>query len=439
MKNVYLDYAAATPIDPRVTRAMRYGESLFGNPGSLHKKGQAASAAIFKARRTFADKIGAKYDEIIFTGSATEANNLALKGAVEAFRNQQSTTNHQPPQIIVSAIEHESVLETARELEQKGVEVIFCPVSRGGLVDLKKLKGLLSENTILVSIGYANNEIGVIQPISKIATIIREFRNESGVRSTRGTKDAEKTRASITFKAPRTSTTVKTTRANYPLFHTDAVQAFQYLDCSVDKLGVDLMTLSAHKIYGPKGVGLLYIRNQELRIKNQAKQPEAMIHNSRFVIQPTIMGGGQEFGLRSGTENTTAILGFSEAVRISTAIREKEKSRLLKLRDFFWTKLNQEIPGLKLNGSILNRLPNNLNIYFPKMSAAELLVRLDLQGISVSAGSACRARQATPSYVIQALGYSRTRANHSLRFSFGRETRKSDLVYTARVLKGLLK
>ncbi len=257
MEHIYLDYAATTPVHPRVLRAMEpYFSERFGNAGSLHSFGQEAIAAIDRSRETIANAIGAQFREIIFTGSATEANNLALRGSIRGLtqtvrgltqKNIKTTTqkfsvSHREvsvslqPRLIISAVEHESILETARDLENDGTEVIIIPVDRHGIVDLKKLKSALNERTILVSVMYANNEIGTIQPIAKISEIIRNFREELRIKNNELRK---RKKASFII----------------PLFHVDAVQALQFLDCNTQDLGIDLMTLSAHKIYGPKGIG----------------------------------------------------------------------------------------------------------------------------------------------------------------------------------------
>ncbi len=229
---IYLDYAASTPVDPEVEKAMRpYFRKIFGNPGSLHWFGQEASAAVFEARQKIAKALGAKYNEVFFTGSATEANNLALRGSLMSLKSLKFE-----PKVIVSSIEHESVLETARNLEKSGVKVAYIPVDKNGIVRIDILKKELDEDTVLVSVMYANNEIGTIQPIKEITEIIKNFKIQN----------------------PKSKIQ----------FHTDAVQALQFLDCNVQNLGVDLMTISAHKIYGPKGIGALYIRNSELRITN---------------------------------------------------------------------------------------------------------------------------------------------------------------------------
>lgn len=363
MRRIYLDYAASTPVDSEVEKAMRpYFWKVFGNPGSLHWFGQEASAAVFEARQKVAKVLGVKYNEIFFTGSATEANNLALRGV--------------KGKIIVSVIEHESVLETAKDLEKSGVKVSYIPVDKNGIVKIDALKKEIDENTVLVSIMYANNETGTIQPIKELVKIVKDFN-------------------------PKV------------LFHTDAVQALQCLDCNVENLGVDLMTISAHKIYGPKGIGALYVR------------ANSKLQNPNF--KPQITGGGQESGLRSGTENVPYIVGFGKAIEITEKIKFKEFKRLSGLSKYFWKEIKKKVPKAELNGSFEKRLSNILNIFFPGCSAQDRCIELDLKGVAVSPGVACAARSAEPSYVIKALGFSSDRASSSLRFSFGRPTTKKEL------------
>ncbi|MDO8430293.1 MAG: cysteine desulfurase family protein [bacterium] len=391
MQRYYFDYAAGTPVDPIVEKAMRpYWAEKSGNPGSLHFFGQEASAGVFNARDTIAKALGCNYKEVIFTGSATEANNLAVRGVVRSFRLKFPGIK---PKIIVSTIEHESVLETARDLERDGVEVVYLPVDKNGLVDLKKLKDALDERTILVSVMYVNNEVGSIQPIKMISDMVKNFRGSN----------------------------------NYPLFHTDAVQAFNYLNCNVNDLGVDLLTLSSQKIYGPKGCGLLYIRSQKLNVKSQML--------GRNFISPIITGGSaQEYGLRAGTENVPAIVGFGKAIELVSNSRELENKRLRKLQEYFLAQMKKIAPKAKLNGpeNLKNRIPNNLNFYFPSRenesgTAQDLLIKLDLAGFAVSPGAACTARTCQPSHVLKAMGYSDERATSSLRFTFGRPIFKSDI------------
>lgn len=434
MKRIYLDYAATTPVDPVVFKAMQpYFSEGFGNPGSLHSFGQAASRAVFLARRTIAQAIGADYREIIFTGSATEANNLALRGIIKGIRNQElGIRSNRPknsiihnskfiiPRIIVSAVEHESVLETTKDLEKQDVEVIYLPVSREGFVDLEKLQSSLNERTVLVSIMYANNEIGTIQPISEIAQIISDFRKQIANRKAQSVND------------------LRLALSAMPLLHTDAVQALQYLDCGVNNLKADLMTISAHKIYGPKGIGALYVRG--FRDQGMGSNTRNHLNPIGYTLNPIITGGGQESGLRSGTENIPSIVGFAKAVELVIKSRKKESLRIRSLRDYFWGKIRSMDNKAELNGVSPSgaRLPNNLNVHFPKSSAQDLLIKLDLAGIAVSAGSACSSRATQPSYVLKALGLDELRAASSLRFTLGRPTTKLEIDKTLKVIKNLI-
>jgi len=393
MDRLYLDYAASTPVDPRVFKAMEpYFSEKFGNAGSLHSFGQDAIAAVDHARETIAHGIGAAFREVIFTGSATEANNFVVRGAAQlagrtALRNAK---------IIVSAIEHESILESARHLEHEGVEVVYAPVDEQGVVDPEAIAATIDDRTVLVSIMYANNEIGTIEPVKAIADAIASFR-----------------RKRATSKNP----------AAYPLFHTDAAQAPQFLTCRVGDLGVDLMTLSSHKIYGPKGAGVLYARN-----------PQGM--------PPLLFGGGQEFGLRSGTENVPAIVGFGAAFEIAARMQESERERIGELKKYLWERIRTIVPDAEVNGIDPERepdsqksLPNILNVYFPKRRSQELLTKLDLAGLAISAGSACHSRAVEPSHVIPALGYDKERAASSIRFSLGRPTTRDDIDRALEILR----
>lgn len=354
MKSIYLDYAATTPLDPVVLKAMTpYLTTEYGNPGSMHSFGQRASAAIFNARQAIAEAIGVHYSEIIFTGSATEANNLILKSFPKSS-------------VVISSIEHDSVFKSA----PKAVQI---PVSKSGFVNLIELEKSINSATALVSIIYANNETGVIQDIERISKIIKK-------------------------KNPNT------------LFHVDAVQAFQYLNCKPKELGVDFMTISAHKIYGPKGIGLLYAS------KSAQKK-----------LIPIITGGGQENGLRSGTENTASIVGFAKAIELTEKNRELENKRISALRDYLWTEIKKVHPKAQLNGDINKTLPNILNFYFPNLSAEEALVAFDLAGIAISAGPACSSRSLDPSRTLLAMGSAPDRAKNSLRISLGKPTKKQDI------------
>ncbi len=373
IKEIYLDYSASSPMDKRVLEAMKpYFLVDFGNPGSLHSFGQRAQAGIDGARKIIAESLGAKFNEIIFTSSASEANNLAIRGAIKR-------SGFKKPRLIVSAIDHESVIETALDLESQGVDVVYLGVNSEGFINPQDVADNLNDETAMVSIISASNVVGTIEPIKEIAEIVKRFRGDK----------------------------------IYPLFHTDAVQAFQYLNCNVDHLGVDMMTISGQKIYGPKGVGVLYIRDLE---KSGYKK-----------VYPIITGGAQEYGLRAGTENVPAIVGLGKAVELILKNKTKEAKRIGYLRDYFWKKLKSNLPELELNGPPLdvNRLPNNLNIYFPKMGDTyELVIKMDLSGVAVSSGSACSTRSSKDSYVVAALGHKENRSRSSIRISLGRPVTK---------------
>ena len=380
---LYFDYAASTPVDPRVFEAMRpYFSEKFGNPGSLHTFGQEATAAVDKSREALAKFVGTDFRGIIFTSSATEANNLAIRGAIGASHVRN-------PRIIVSAIEHESVLEVAKDLGENGVEIVRLSVNREGLVDLRKLKETLNDRTVLVSIVCVNNEIGTVEPIVEISRIISGFR---------GSKP-------------------------YPLFHSDAAQAFNFFGCQARELGVDLITLSAQKIYGPKGAGALCFRPTESNAPN---------------LKPIIFGGGQEFGLRSGTENVAGIVGFTKAAELAVDIREAEFRRILSLKKRFWEGLKSLHKGVEINGPAVDSphvSPHILNVYFPGHESDELLAKFDLKGVAASVGSACSAKLAKPSYVIEALGYGKERARGSIRFSLGRGTTEGQIDEALDIIK----
>lgn len=383
---VYFDYAASTPVDPLVERAMRpYFLEKFGNPGSLHAFGQEAMAAVDRAREAIARSIGAEFREIVFTGSATEANNLAIRGTVRSCAAPH-------PRVIVSSIEHESVLETARSLAREGVDVVYLPVDRNGLVAARALRAALTPETVLVSIIYVQNELGTIEPIAELASIVAGYRKHLG--------------------------------GAYPRFHTDAAQAFQFFDCGTDALGVDYMTFSGHKIYGPKGIGVLYVRGN------------GDAGGALGGIAPITTGGGQEFMLRSGTENVPLIVGLERAVALALRDREKGKKRIAALKDYFIKKLKARYPDAEVNvDASAGTSPHIVNIYFPRHDAAELLMKFDLAGLAVSAGSACGARSLEPSHVLLAAGYPEARARRSIRFSFGRPTRKGEIDRALKIIK----
>ncbi len=358
--------------------------------------------AIDKARERVAQFLGCSQREVIFTGSATEANNLALKGVI--FNSRFSNPKYDfKAHIITSAIEHDSVLEVCRALEKEGVEVTYLPVSKEGIVKPEDVEKALKDNTVLVSIMYANNEIGTIQPIAEIADVICNFRKQRANRKEQYVNDARFAIGAM------------------PYFHTDAVQAVNYLDCNVNKLGVDLMTLSSHKIYGPKGVGALFIRKGT-------------------PISPLIHGGGQEFGIRSGTENVAGIVGFGEAIfQISSPQVQKTKYKIQKLRDRLIDGVLKIIPEARLNGSKDRRLPNNANFLFPGVDSQTLLIALDQEGIAVSSGSACSMRTIEPSHVLIALGLSPKEARSSLRVTLGRYTTQKEIDTFLKILPRVIK
>ena len=411
MPHIYLDHASTTPLDPRVLKAMEpYFMEKFGNPGSLHSFGQEAIAAVDKSREIISQSIGAKFNEIIFTSSATEANNLALRGILKAWQayNSLLLSSKRPkpkPRIIISAIEHESIMETARDLEAEGVEIVRVGVDSNGIINLKEIENALNEQTLLVSVMYGNNEIGTIQPIKEISALIKSFR---------------------TRISPPTHYSLLTT--NYPLFHTDASQAFLYKDCNVKNLGVDLMTLSAHKLYGPKGVGALYVC-QEVRSKKyevrKNDDTKKFLSLTSYVL-PLVTGGGQEYGLRSGTENVPAIVGFAKAVELRNEAREKETKRVTALRDYAEKKL-QQIKNIIINGKGAPRLPHIINISFAGLRSEDIIINLDLNGIAVSSGPACASRSGRPSHVLSALQISPKLQKSGIRVSLGKFTSQADI------------
>lgn len=383
MKRIYVDNAAITPTDPRVLKEMRKVEGeQFGNPSSIHAEGVAAKKVLDEARKTCAAFLSAHSDEIIFCGSGTEANNLAFFGIINEVR--EKGVKYADIHIVTSKIEHPSVIECALELERRGAKVDFVSVGPDGIVDLKELKEKITPNTTLVSIMHVNNEIGTIQPIYEIVKIIRHVRKGSGQR--------------------------------FPLFHTDASQAALYLDVNVEKLGVNMVTLDAHKVYGPKGIGLLCVKRG-------------------IEIRPIIFGGGQENGRRSGTSNISAVVGFAKALQIAAAEKEDEVLRLTLLREFFIESLLQKFPKIIINGDRNERIVNNINVTFPGIDNEFLVLQLDAKGIACSTKSSCL-RDEDESYVIRALG--NTDAKNSIRFTFGRDTTKRDVEYILKQLTKIL-
>ncbi len=364
---VYLDNAATTPLDEEVLKSMMpYFSEVFGNASSIHSWGEEAKKALENSRKTIAKALGVKPEEIIFTSGGTESNNLALKGV--AFANCDKGRH-----IITSAIEHHCVIRACEWLEKQGFEVTYLDVNKEGFVEPQTLEKALRKDTILVSIMYANNETGVIQPIKELAAICKKH----GI-----------------------------------LFHTDAVQAFGKIPINVTN--IDLLTMSSHKIYGPKGVGALFIRK-----------------GTR--IEPILHGGGHEFGLRSGTENVAGIVGFAKATELAFKNMKKEMERQSKLRDKIIKEL-LKIPDTHLNGHPTKRLPNNINVRFKYIEGESLVLRLSEKGIAASTSSACSSKTLEPSHVLIAMGISKTEAHGSLRLTIGKQTTEKDVDYLLKVL-----
>ena len=391
MKNIYLDNAATTQMDKDVRRAMlEYGKKHFANPSSIHKEGVFAREEIDSTRDKIADFFDAHSDEIVFTSGGTESDNLAIIGVIKAFISNDK--NNIKPHIITSVIEHPAVLETCIELEKNEIaRVTYLPVSESGYVAIDDVKDALCEDTALVSIMHANNEIGTVQPIKEITKVVRDFR--------------------------------KGKNRPYPLMHTDACQSANYLNIRVPALGVDLLTANSSKIYGPKGVGVLFVKRGT-------------------PILPILFGGGQENGLRAGTENVEGIIGAGEAFHKTKKIRVRETDRMFDLREYFLEHIKNTFPDAIINGGGVsgydnadpNVIPNIVNVSFPGFSNEEIVLRLDAKGIAVSAKSACKSRNESVSYVVYALGGGHY-PEFAVRFSMGRFTSKKDIDYTIEILR----
>jgi cysteine desulfurase len=370
MKRIYLDYAATTPVHPEVIKAMLpYFSDAFGNPSSLYSYGLEARQAIEAARNKVAESIGAKNEEIVFTGGGSEADNSAIKGVADANGRMG---NH----IITSVIEHHAVLVTFKFLEKRGFKVTYLPVDKYGLVDPESVRKAITDKTILISIMHANNEIGTLQPIGEIGKIARK--------------------AKI-------------------YFHTDAVQTVGHIPVNVNELKVDMLSFSAHKLYGPKGVGVLYIR--------KGTKVTSLIH-----------GGEQEQGRRAGTENVPGIVGLGKAIELAGLDIANETARLITLRNVLIKGILEKIEHSRLNGHPEQRLPNNVNVSVDFIEGESTCLNLDLEGICISTGSACSSSDAEPSHVLLAIGLSHEQARSSLRFTMGRLTTAEDVERVLEVL-----
>jgi cysteine desulfurase len=374
MRRVYLDHAATTPTHPEVVKTMLpYFADAFGNPSSIYSYGQEAKGAIEEARTKVAELIGARSEEIVFTSGGTEADNFALKGV--AYANE-----HKGNHIITTSIEHHAVLEACKFLGGRGFKITYLPVDEYGLVDPDDIKRAITDKTILISVMHANNEVGTIEPVEEIGEIARE----AGV-----------------------------------YFHTDAVQTVGHIPVNVDKLKVDLLAISAHKFYGPKGVGALYIRKGTKLV--------SLMH-----------GGEQEKRRRAGTENVPAIVGLGKAVELAGPEMGKEAKRLAYLRDKLIKGLGEKIDHIRLNGHPTRRLPNNVNVSVDFVEGESMLLNLDLEGICASTGSACSSASLEPSHVLLALELPAEQAHGSLRFTLGRENTEADIERVLEVLPGIV-
>jgi cysteine desulfurase len=374
MRRIYLDHAATTPTRPEVVEAMLpYFTEAFGNPSSIYSCGQEARGAIEEARTKVAGLIGARSEEIVFTSGGTEADNSALKGFAYA-------SEHKGNHIITTSIEHHAVLEVCKSLERRGFRITWLPVDKYGLVDPDDVKRAITDKTILVSVMHANNEVGTIEPLEEIGRIARE----AGV-----------------------------------YFHTDAVQTVGHIPVNVDELNVDLLAISGHKFYGPKGVGALYVRK-----------------GTKLVS--LMQGGEQEKRRRAGTENVPAIVGLGKAVELAGQEMGKEARLLAHLRDKLIKGLVEKIDRIRLNGHPTRRLPNNVNVSIDFVEGESMILNLDLEGVCASTGSACSSASLEPSHVLAALGLSPEEAHGSLRFTLGRENSEADVKRVLDILPGIV-
>jgi cysteine desulfurase len=390
-KTIYLDNAASTQMDSLVLKAMEpYLKTFYGNPSALYEQGRQAKKAIEQARLKIAKLINSKTSEIIFTAGGTESNNLAILGLIRPLLERHNIKPH----IITTAIEHHAVLEPCRELEKNGAKVTYLPVDKQGFIKLTDLKQAINKETVLVTVMYANNEIGSILPIAEIGKILKAENNHRRLK-------------------------------NLPeiIFHSDACQAAGYYDLNVQALGLDLMTVNASKIYGPKQTGFLFVRNG-------------------INLKPIVFGGGQENKLRSGTENVGNIVGMSKALEIAVSNRKSNFKTQITLREYFIKKIQNLIPNVFLNGPELgssNRLPNNVNLEFKDVEGEALQIYLDAKGVSVGTGSACDSDSEEPSHVLLAIGKNTKQAKSSVRFTLSKYTRKKELDVVLKILVTTIK
>ena len=374
MNIIYLDNSATTPIKSEVLQEMMpYLTTEYGNASSLYSVGRSAKRAIEKARNRVAELLNCNHNEIYFTGGGSESDNIALKGFVYANKEKG---NH----IITSKIEHPAILETCKTLERQGFEVSYINVNENGIIDVEELRKSIKTNTILISVMTANNEVGTVQPIEEIAKIAHD---------------------------------------NNIVFHTDAVQAIGNVQIDVEKMRIDMLSLSSHKINGPKGVGALYIKNG-------------------IEVEKFINGGHQEKDRRAGTENVAGIVGIGKAAEIARKNMETHIRNLSKIRDYYIKKVQKEIPNIRINGSMENRLPGNANISFKGINASELIFKLDERGICVSSGSACSSENTNPSHVLTAMNVPEVYLNSAIRTTFGDNNTFEQVDYVVKILKQII-
>lgn len=376
-ENIYFDHSATTPVDQRVLKEMMpYFSEKYGNYSSLHGFGREAYFAVEKAREKIASTLDCSKDEVIFTSGSTESNNLALKGVIDSLKGKSA-------HIITTQIEHDAILVPCKQLEKKGVEVTYLPVGKNGVVDPKSVVNAIKDNTVLISIMYVNNELGSINPIQDIVRMAKKKNKDI-------------------------------------IFHTDATQAVNFLSCSVKDLGVDMMSISGHKIYGPKGVGLLFIRKG-------------------IPITPLQAGGHQERSIRSGTLNVPGIVGLGKAIELAVKEMDKNNKKISKLRDYFIKGVLKNVPDIILNTDVDNSVSSHANFCFVGAEGESILLYLDAEGIAVSTGSACASGSLEPSHVLLAIGIEKEIAHSSIRFTFGKHNNKEEIDYALSVLPSAIR
>lgn len=389
MKRIYFDYAATTPVDPEVFKAINpYFEDKFGNASSLHYFGQQALAGIDQAREQAANFLGCRTQEVVFTSGATESDNLAIEGLIRHFKRKKKRGERKLGfHIITTEIEHPAVLEACKHLEEHDIEVTYIKPQTNGIVKVEDIKEAIKEETVLISVMYVNNEIGTIQPIKEISEMLKEINKQ---------------------------------RKEKIVFHTDAVQAAAYLDCKVDNLGVNLLSLSGHKIYGPKGVGLLYVRQG-------------------INLVPTHYGGHQERDVRPGTYNTPGIVGIGKALELVEKNKEKDFKKVKNLRNKLVEKILNNVPDSVLNGDKELRIPNNANISFKNAEGESILLMSDMQGIALSTGSACSSGSLEPSHVLKSINLSYELIHGSIRITLGKYSTDKEVENFLQVLPPIIK